>query len=194
MVPTALVRPSLNTSFWSQCRYSGVLMKRKWTVALSPVLRQSLFIDRIVAVCLMLPQWTNDTEGEWHSYRLARQYFSFRKGSQRHTDAHRCYLNLWVSVFTNPWPGISGISWSDGEAPKSLLQIPRWPVASAWEKPSPFLSLWMIVLSEKTGGEKAAGTKEKEMKLGDWLRQNWIRARTLPAFTLWDLHVLQNWF
>lgn len=58
MVPTALVRPSLNTSLWSQCRYSGVLMKRKWTEALSPVRKQSLFIDRMVAVCLMLPQWT----------------------------------------------------------------------------------------------------------------------------------------
>ncbi len=58
MVPTALVRPSLNTSLWSQCRYSGVLMKRKWTEALSPVRKQSLFIDKMVAVCLMLPQWT----------------------------------------------------------------------------------------------------------------------------------------
>lgn len=58
MVPTALVRPSLNTSLWSQCRYSGVLMKRKWTEALSPVRRQSLFMDRMVAVCLMLPQCT----------------------------------------------------------------------------------------------------------------------------------------
>lgn len=62
MVPTALVRPSLNTSFWSQCRYSGVLMKRKWTRALSPVLRQDLFMDRMVAVCLMLPQWTGIIE------------------------------------------------------------------------------------------------------------------------------------
>ena len=58
MVPTALVRPSLNTSLWSQCRYSGVLMKRKWTEALSPVRKQSLFMDKMVAVCLMLPQWT----------------------------------------------------------------------------------------------------------------------------------------
>lgn len=58
MVPTALVRPSLNTSLWSQCRYSGVLMKRKWTEALSPVRRQSLFMDKMVAVCLMLPQCT----------------------------------------------------------------------------------------------------------------------------------------
>lgn len=58
MVPTALVRPSLNTSLWSQCKYSGVLMKRKWTEALSPVRKQSLFIDKMVAVCLMLPQWT----------------------------------------------------------------------------------------------------------------------------------------
>lgn len=64
MVPTALVRPSLNTSFWSQCRYSGVLMKRKWTVALSPVRKQSLFMVRMVAVCLMLPQWTGEMERE----------------------------------------------------------------------------------------------------------------------------------
>ena len=68
MVPTALVRPSLKTSFWSQCRYSGVLMKRKWTEALSPVRRQSLFMVRMVAVCLMLPQWTVVTEREWPSY------------------------------------------------------------------------------------------------------------------------------
>lgn len=58
MVPTALVRPSRNTSRWSMCRYSGVLMKRKCTVALSPVRRQSLSILRMVAVCLMLPQCT----------------------------------------------------------------------------------------------------------------------------------------
>ncbi len=58
MVPTALVLPSLNTSLWSMCRYSGVLMKRKCTVALSPVRKQSLVIERIVAVCLMLPQCT----------------------------------------------------------------------------------------------------------------------------------------
>lgn len=62
MVPTAFVRPSLNTSLWSQCRYSGVLMKRKWTVALSPVRKQSLFMDRIVAVCLILPQCTKNVE------------------------------------------------------------------------------------------------------------------------------------
>lgn len=65
MVPTALVRPSLNTSFWSQCKYSGVLMKRKWTEALSPVRRQSLFMDKMVAVCRMLPQWTEGTEALW---------------------------------------------------------------------------------------------------------------------------------
>lgn len=58
MVPTALVRPSRNTSRWSMCRYSGVLMKRKCTVALSPVRRQSLSMLRMVAVCLMLPQCT----------------------------------------------------------------------------------------------------------------------------------------
>lgn len=62
MVPTAFVRPSLNTSFWSQCRYSGVLMNRKWTVALSPVRRQSLFMVRMVAVCRMLPQCTDEME------------------------------------------------------------------------------------------------------------------------------------
>lgn len=58
MVPTALVRPSRKTSRWSMCRYSGVLMKRKCTVALSPVRRQSLSILRIVAVWRMLPQCT----------------------------------------------------------------------------------------------------------------------------------------
>lgn len=63
-VPTALVRPSRNTSLCSQCRYSGVLMKRKWTVALSPVLRQSLLMLRMVAVCRMLPQWTAGVETE----------------------------------------------------------------------------------------------------------------------------------
>lgn len=65
MVPTALVRPSLNTSFWSQCKYSGVLMKRKWTEALSPVRKQSLFMDKMVAVCRMLPQWTGRTQALW---------------------------------------------------------------------------------------------------------------------------------
>lgn len=38
-------------------------MKRKWTDALSPVRRQSLFMDRMVAVCRMLPQWTERTDG-----------------------------------------------------------------------------------------------------------------------------------
>lgn len=64
MVPTALVRPSRNTSRWSMCRYSGVLMKRKWTVALSPVRRQSLSMLRMVAVCLMLPQCTAKGAGD----------------------------------------------------------------------------------------------------------------------------------
>lgn len=58
MVPTALVRPSRKTSRWSMCKYSGVLMKRKCTVALSPVRRQSLSMLRIVAVWRMLPQCT----------------------------------------------------------------------------------------------------------------------------------------
>lgn len=62
MVPTALVLPSLKTSLCSVCRYSGVLMKRKCTVALSPVRRQSLFMVKMVAVCLMLPQCTGETD------------------------------------------------------------------------------------------------------------------------------------
>lgn len=62
MVPTALVRPSRKTSRWSMCKYSGVLMKRKWTVALSPVRRQSLSMLRIVAVWRMLPQCTGNRE------------------------------------------------------------------------------------------------------------------------------------
>lgn len=88
MVPTALVRPSLNTSLWSQCRYSGVLMNRKWTEALSPVRKQSLFMDKMVAVCLMLPQWT-----EW---RLKRKDTTETTGKTRLRTLRR---KQWV---TNP--------------------------------------------------------------------------------------------
>lgn len=96
MVPTALVRPSLNTSLWSQCRYSGVLMKRKWTEALSPVRKQSLFIDKMVAVCLMLPQWT-----EWkvrtekvNGYRETKR----RGENQFHHLKRKFYLKSWLKL------------------------------------------------------------------------------------------------
>ena len=58
MFPTALVRPSRNTMRMSVRRYSGFLMKRKWTWALSPVLRCSWDIRIIVAVWRTLPTWT----------------------------------------------------------------------------------------------------------------------------------------
>lgn len=57
-LPTALVRPSRKRIFMPTCRYSGFLMKRKCTIARSPVRRQSWLIAMICAVWRMLPQWT----------------------------------------------------------------------------------------------------------------------------------------
>lgn len=126
MVPTALVRPSLNTNFWSQCKYSGVLMKRKWTEALSPVRKQSLFMDKMVAVCRMLPQWTEDRGG------LVKSFGSYKAATS-------LFLH-WR--FPHPWPGIWGISsWDDAE-PGSRPRTPTLPVGTALGKPSPCLSLW----------------------------------------------------
>lgn len=153
MVPTALVRPSLNTSLWSQCRYSGVLMKRKWTEALSPVRRQSLFMDKMVAVCRMLPQWTEDRKGDWieqksefhrsvccTSIKLSRKWFC----------ANCPYLitilteQNFLKVISNPhpWPGIWGISLWDDAVRESQPRTPKWPVGTTSGKPSPCLSLW----------------------------------------------------
>lgn len=60
--PTAFVRPSRKTILWPGRTYSGCFIKRKWTKALSPVLKHSWDILRIEAVCLMLPQWTEKVE------------------------------------------------------------------------------------------------------------------------------------
>ena len=57
-VPIALVLPSLNTILMSGRRYSGVLMKRNLTKALSPVRRCSSVMVIIVAVCRTLPTCT----------------------------------------------------------------------------------------------------------------------------------------
>lgn len=57
-LPTAFVLPSRNTMRMPTRRYSGFLMKRKWTRALSPVRRQSMLMLRMEAVWRMLPQWT----------------------------------------------------------------------------------------------------------------------------------------
>ena len=56
--PTALVRPSRKIIFVPTMTNSGFLMKRKWHKALSPVRKCSWSMERIVAVCLKLPQWT----------------------------------------------------------------------------------------------------------------------------------------
>jgi len=61
MVPTAFVRPSRNTIRMSFFRYSGFLMNRKRTVALSPVRRCSFVIQMMVAVWRTLPTWTATT-------------------------------------------------------------------------------------------------------------------------------------
>ena len=58
MFPTAFVLPSLNTMRVPGWRNSGFLMKRNRHEALSPVRRCSLFMEMIEAVCLVLPQWT----------------------------------------------------------------------------------------------------------------------------------------
>ena len=50
MVPTAFVRPSLNTMRVPGFRNSGCFMNWKCTNALSPVRKCSLFMVRIVAV------------------------------------------------------------------------------------------------------------------------------------------------
>ena len=55
IVPTAFVRPSRKTMRMSFFRYSGFLMNRKRTVALSPVRRCSLVMHMIVAVWRTLP-------------------------------------------------------------------------------------------------------------------------------------------
>lgn len=60
MFPTAFVLPSRNTIRMSVFRYSGFLMKRNRTMALSPVLKWSPVIVNIVAVCLTLPTWTEN--------------------------------------------------------------------------------------------------------------------------------------
>ena len=54
-VPTAFVRPSRKTRRMSGRRYSGFLIKRNRTTALSPVLRCSFDMDTMVAVCRTLP-------------------------------------------------------------------------------------------------------------------------------------------
>lgn len=118
MVPTALVRPSLNTSLWSQCRYSGVLMKRKWTEALSPVRKQSLFMDKMVAVCLMLPQWTEEERqcslcilqlAQWtnkincitlHVYIISNNTLKYYFGNNNNTVSFQtppAFLSLWLT-------------------------------------------------------------------------------------------------
>lgn len=58
MLPTAFVRPSLNTILMSVFKYSGFLMKRNRTRALSPVLKCSSVMVMMVAVCRTLPTWT----------------------------------------------------------------------------------------------------------------------------------------
>ena len=62
MVPIALVRPSRNTIFVPGLRNSGFLINAKMTSALSPVRMCSTFILVIVAVCLILPQWTRSVK------------------------------------------------------------------------------------------------------------------------------------
>lgn len=56
--PTAFVRPSRNTIRWPGFMYSGWLINRNLTIALSPVRRQSFDIVRMDAVWRMDPQWT----------------------------------------------------------------------------------------------------------------------------------------
>lgn len=59
-LPTALVRPSLNTILCPGFIYSGCFINLKRTKALSPVLKQSCDIEIMDAVCLMLPQCTEN--------------------------------------------------------------------------------------------------------------------------------------
>lgn len=60
MVPTAFVRPSRKIIRVFGLRYSGCLIKRNVTFALSPVRRWAWLILIIVAVCLRLLQWTEE--------------------------------------------------------------------------------------------------------------------------------------
>lgn len=48
-------------------------MKRKWTVALSPVRRQSLSMLRIVAVWRMLPQCTRNSKNLTGTQNVTRE-------------------------------------------------------------------------------------------------------------------------
>lgn len=84
-------------------------MKRKWTEALSPVRKQSLFIDKMVAVCLMLPQWT-----EWKV--RTEKVNGYRETKKDHLKKEMLFGKLaelpepFLCPFTHPWPGISEIS------------------------------------------------------------------------------------
>lgn len=64
-------------------------MKRKCTVALSPVRKQSLVIDRIVAVCLMLPQCTVGGE------RQTKDMSQFVLGS--HSNSEQASLCVYLT-------------------------------------------------------------------------------------------------
>ena len=74
IVPTAFVLPSLKIILVSGLTNSGCFIKRKRTIALSPVLRWSLSMWIIVAVCRMLPQWT-ENKGNKDNSEIARVKF-----------------------------------------------------------------------------------------------------------------------
>lgn len=164
MVPTALVLPSLKTSLWSMCRYSGVLMKRKCTVALSPVRKQSLVIDRIVAVCLMLPQCTVGRERQVWEKPWGENLTYFK------SHIHTAFKSVRVQV-SHPWLDILA-RWSSGDAKLvSRPQTPSMPVGLILVTPWPFPSLLRSAWSERERNEieiRREKCKEQQDIWGSW--------------------------